>query len=67
MSPEMTTLVMRMVKELSTMNHIYREIIEGCYDAYTQNYHYTVPPESKDEVVDKVLETLKVADELFGR
>jgi len=62
MSPEMTRLVARMLKEISTMTHCYRSIIEGCYSLYIEHHHYVRPEESMDEVVDYVIERLNYID-----
>jgi hypothetical protein len=58
MSPEMMQLVSRMLLELSAMTYCYRDTVEGCYITYIERAHYDKPKESKDEVIDYVLDRL---------
>ncbi len=48
-----------MIRKLSSCKYGYRDIVEGCYNAAVENYGFT-PVENKEEVIDKVIEILKV-------
>jgi len=58
MSPEASSLIHAMLRDLSTMTHAYRSTIEGCYIVFVENKHYDEPTEGKDFVVDEVLRIL---------
>ena len=60
MSPEANDIVIRLVKELSTMKYWSREIICGGYDACINTYGFPMPIETKDEIVDRVISTIKI-------
>jgi hypothetical protein len=47
-----------MLRELSTMKYGYRSVVEGCYDMAISNVGYSKPEESKNDIVDAVIELL---------
>jgi hypothetical protein len=58
MTKEATTLISIMVNRLSSSTHLYRETVEGCYDLYVDHSDVEKPEESKDFIIDKVLDVL---------
>ena len=47
-----------MLKELSSMNYGYENVVEGCYDTAINNRGYVVPIESKESIVELVITIL---------
>jgi len=58
MSEEATNVISFMCRELSSCKYGYKSIVEGCYDAAIKGYNMTVPNETKDWIVDKVISIL---------
>ncbi len=59
MSTSNENLIMGFVlAKLSSCKYMYREYVEGCYDAAVENYGFS-PVENKEEVIDKVIKILK--------
>jgi hypothetical protein len=59
MSQQAQKVLMLMVKELSSLKHGNRAVVEWCYDYVLQGYAIEQPQESKEEIVTKALETMK--------
>jgi len=52
------TLIHWMVGEMSTMTYGYRDIVEACYETAVMYRGFHAPTESKEVIVDKVIEIL---------
>jgi|TARA_R110000851_G_C12723900_1_gene528819 hypothetical protein len=58
LSIEAHSLIIAIVKDISSLTHAYRDQFEACYELYISRYGYEKPIESKEVVVDKSIETL---------
>ena len=57
-SEEGKTIIGFMLKHLSSSRYVYKSTASGSYDAAINNYGFDVPPESKDIIVEKVIQML---------
>lgn len=58
MSPETVDVMGWMLRNLSSMKYGYKDVVEGAYDTAIMNVGLKKPPETKDEIVERVLHIL---------
>jgi hypothetical protein len=58
LSIEANSLIIAIVKDISSLTHAYRDQFEACYELHISRYGYEKPIESKEIIVDKSIETI---------
>ena len=60
MSPKSKTIMFWMIKELSKLPYAYRSTVEGCFDCAVEKYGFENPEDSKDVIIDEVIQILNI-------
>ena len=58
LSIEADSLIIAIVKDISSSTHAYRDQFEACYELYINRYGYEKLTESKEIIVNKSIETI---------
>ena len=59
MSQDAYNIIRFMCHQLSTCKYAYKSIVEGCYEAAINNYSMAQPAETKNYIVNKVINIFK--------